>query len=80
MTKKDEEVFKEIFKEGQLALIKRAIVKTQELTPNLKAATLRIGSEINLLLYGTDLNENTHYMMLSEDTFNSLKKLKLKGN
>jgi hypothetical protein len=77
--KKDNEMFDAIFSSDQAKIMKQAVVKTTEINSSLKVATLRIGPKLSLLLYGTDLNGNTHYTMLSEESFNKLKKLKIKG-
>jgi len=76
---KTDDIFKEIFDDSQLVLIKRSIVKTVEINPMLKVSVLKIGRETNILMYGSDLNGNVHYTMLSEESFGKLKKLKLKG-
>lgn len=67
----------EIFPEGQRKIMKRAIVKTTEVSPNLWASTLRIGNDTSVLLLGRDDNNNTHYTMMSKGSFDTLKKLKV---
>lgn len=77
MTKAQEEYIDSIFKKEQRALIKKAIVKTEQLTPQLSVSTIRIGKDTSVLIFGTDLNDNVHYTMLSKETFQKLKKIKL---
>lgn len=77
--KNNEKLIDEIFEEGQRKLIKRAIVNTTQLNDKLSVSILQIGKETSVLLYGTDLNDNTHYAMMSSETFDKLKKIKFKG-
>jgi len=63
-----------IFPEGQRKMIKKAIVDTVQVSPNLTASVLRIGNDTSVLLTGRDDNNNLHYTMMSKDTFNQLKK------
>lgn len=67
-----------IFDGQHLLLIKKSIIKTDELAPDLWLSILQIGNEKVVLLSGYDLNENAYYSFLSESTFNKLKKTDLK--